>query len=111
VSLVSPFCQLTKLTHHITIQTDDDFFASFNELLRSENFVTKRQFLQMLDTLLYMYNKSIMLRYINEPANLKVVMNALRVNSKAVQLEAFQALKLFVANPNKAAPIVTVLCR
>ncbi len=52
-----------------------------------------------------------MMRYINEPENLKIMMNLLRGNTKAIQFEAFHVFKIFVANPKKSQPVVEILVR
>ena len=50
-----------------------------------------------------------MMRYINDPNNLKILMNLLRQPSKTIQFEAFHVFKVFVANPNKTKPITEIL--
>ena len=54
-------------------------------------------------------NFKIMTRYISESENLKLMMNLLRDNSRNIQFEAFHVFKVFVANPNKAKPILDIL--
>lgn len=50
-----------------------------------------------------------MIAYISDIENLKIIMNLLRLNSPAIQFEAFHVFKVIVANPNKPADIVAVL--
>ena len=52
-----------------------------------------------------------MMRYINDPENLKIMMNLLRGPSRAVQYEGFHVFKVFVANPNKSNPVLEILQR
>jgi len=90
----------------------DDIFKKYNELLQSRNYVTKRQSLKLLgELLLNRANFNVMIKYINAPQNLKVMMNLLRGNTKAIQFEAFHVFKIFVANPKKAQPVVEILVR
>lgn len=50
-----------------------------------------------------------MMAYINKVENLMIIMNILRLNSNAIQLEAFNVFKIFVANPNKSKSVSDVL--
>ena len=82
--------------HYVT------FFDAYNDLIKSENYVTKRQSLKLLgDVLLDKQNKATMMRYIGEKQNLKLLMVMLRDDSKAITFEAFHVFKVFVANPHK----------
>ena len=86
------------------------FFASFNKLIQSDNYVTQRQFLNLLsELLLEKTNFSIMIRYISEKENLKIAMTLLKNDSNAIAHEAFHIFKVFVANPKKARDIHIVL--
>jgi len=90
----------------------DKVFAKYNVLLQSRNYVTKRQSLKLLgELLLNRSNFNVMMKYINSPDNLKIMMNLLRGNTKAIQFEAFHVFKIFVANPKKSPPIVEILVR
>jgi len=90
----------------------DKVFGKYNVLLQSRNYVTKRQSLKLLgELLLNRSNFNIMMRYINDPNNLKIMMNLLRGNTKAIQFEAFHVFKIFVANPKKSKPVVEILVR
>eukprot|EP00963_Diacronema_lutheri_P007693 scaffold662_cov364-Pavlova_lutheri.AAC.50 len=51
----------------------------------------------------------VMMRYISDTENLKLIMNLLRDPSKAIQFEAFHVFKVFVANPEKPADIEDIL--
>ncbi|WFC98751.1 Hym1p [Malassezia yamatoensis] len=88
------------------------FFYMYNKLLESSNYVTKRQSLKLLGSLLVdraHYNT--MLRYVADESNLKRIMNLLRDRSRNIQLEAFNVFKVFVANPQKAPAIEAILQR
>ena len=59
----------------------DTFVVKYNVLLQSRNYVTKRQSLKLLgELLLNRSNFTIMMRYINNADNLKIMMNMLRGN-------------------------------
>ncbi|TVU48235.1 hypothetical protein EJB05_07864 [Eragrostis curvula] len=89
----------------------DWFFAEFNsKLLSSSNYIIRRQATQLLgDILLEKSNAEVMMRYVSTKEHLMILMNLLREQSKAVQLEAFHVFKLFVANKNKPPAIVSIL--
>ncbi|KAJ3282926.1 hypothetical protein HDU79_009549 [Rhizoclosmatium sp. JEL0117] len=61
------------------------------------------------EVLLDRTNYSVMAKYISSPDNLKLMMNLLRDKSRNIQFEAFHVFKVFVANPNKAKPILDIL--
>merc|ERR1711991_1039307 len=72
----------------------DEILNIFNGLLRSKNYVTKKQSLKILGELLCKKkNSTIMQKYVDEIENLKKIMNLLRDKSKSIQFEAFQVLK------------------
>ena len=52
-----------------------------------------------------------MTKYISSPDNLKLMMNLLRDKSRSIQYEAFHVFKVFVANPNKARPVLEILLK
>jgi len=88
----------------------DEFFSGFNRLIQSDNYVTKRQFLNLLsELLLEKTNFNLMIRYIAQKENLKVAMTLLKSDSNAISHEAFHIFKVFVANPKKARDIHIVL--
>lgn len=49
------------------------------------------------------------MRYISDRNNLKLVMMLLRDKRANIQFEAFHVFKVFVANPQKPAPITAIL--
>lgn len=84
----------------------------FRRLLQSSNYVTRRQSLGLLGSLLTeRTNLPIMRKYISETENLKIVMNLLLDRSKSIQFEAFQIFKIFVANPSKPKEIEDILLK
>ncbi len=90
----------------------DEFVKKYTVLLMSQNYVTKRQSLKLLgELLLNRSNFNIMMKFINSPDNLKIMMNLLRGKTKAIQLEAFHVFKIFVANPKKSPPVIDILVR
>jgi len=90
----------------------DLFFQEYTTLLNSVNYVTKRQSLKLLgELLLDRSNFNIMTKYISEQSNLKLLMVLLKDKSRNIQFEAFHVFKVFVANPNKPAPILNILCK
>jgi calcium binding protein 39 len=90
----------------------DKFMEHYLVLLKSDNYVTKRQSLKLLgELLLDRANFTIMTKYISNPDNLKLMMNLLRDPSRNIQFEAFHVFKVFVANPNKTAEILGILMK
>ncbi|KAL2245253.1 UNVERIFIED_CONTAM: putative MO25-like protein [Sesamum indicum] len=88
------------------------FFAEFNsKLLESTNYMTRRHAVKLLgDILLDRSNAGSMIRYVSSKDNMRVLMNLLRESHKSIQIDAFHVFKLFVANQNKPADIVNILC-
>lgn len=90
----------------------DRVFELYSALLRSNNYVTKRQSLKLLgELLLDRSNFAVMTRFISDVGNLKQMMMMLKDKSKSIEFEAFHVFKVFVANPNKTPAILTVLVR
>lgn len=93
-------------------QNYDRVFSQYENLLNSENYVTRRQSLKLLgELLLDRHNFSVMKRYISNPDNLKLMMIMLKEKSRNIQFEAFHVFKVFVANPDKPRPILEILLR
>ncbi|KAL3636997.1 hypothetical protein CASFOL_019296 [Castilleja foliolosa] len=88
------------------------FFDEFNsKLLGSANYMTRRHAVKLLgDMLLDRSNAGVMVRYVSSKDNMRVLMNLLRESHKSIQIDAFHVFKLFVANQNKPADIVNILC-
>lgn len=80
----------------------DQFFAQFNELLQSPNYVTQRQTLKLLgEMLLDSFFTNAMSIYSRQALFLRIHMVLLLSSSEFIQLHAFHIFKLFVANPHK----------
>lgn len=106
------------LTKHVRasakfIEADmDRFMACYNGLLKSANYVTRRQSLKLLgEMLLERTNFTIMKRYIASPTHLRVIMWLLLDSRKNIQFEAFHVFKIFVANPMKPEEVKKILVR
>jgi len=88
----------------------EKFFGQFNALIQSDNYVTQRQFLNLLsELLLEKTNFNLMIKYIAAKENLKIAMTLLKNESNAISHEAFHIFKVFVANPKKERDIHIVL--
>merc|ERR1719199_1415567 len=89
-----------------------EFFDSYNALLQTEDYVTKRQALRLLgEIILDRKFRSVMKSYVCEERYLQVLMNLLRDSSKAVQLDAFHVFKVFAASPDKRPRVHQILSR
>lgn len=104
------------LTRHKSLAAEaletrfDDFFPRFNAMLENGNYVTRRQSLKLLSELLLdRSNAGVMLKYIGSVENMCLMMNLLRDEARSIQFEAFHVFKVFVANPNKSAQILSIL--
>lgn len=86
------------------------FFGLYEGLLTSVNYVTRRQSLKLLgDILLEKPHATVMMQYISEVQNLRMMMTLLKDTSKNIQALAFHLFKVFVANPRKPPSVVKVL--
>jgi len=87
----------------------DSFFARYNLLLKSDNYLTKVQAFTFLGELLMeRAHQEVMMRYVNDAEHLKLAMHALR-GPKAIQLAVFGVLKVFVPNPFKSDAVLRIL--
>lgn len=101
-----------KLAARVLEEEYDKFFGAYNNLIQSTNYVSMRQSIKLLgEILLDRKNFNIMIKYINDAENLKIMMILLRGRSKTIQFEAFHVFKVFVANPDKSAPVNEILLR
>ena len=65
---------------------------------------------QLLSTLLFeRSNHDVMMKYVNDPDNLRLAMMQLKNPNRNLQLAVFHVLKIFVPNPYKADSIVRIL--
>ncbi|AMD19954.1 HCL197Wp [Eremothecium sinecaudum] len=88
------------------------FIDRINMLMAHGNYVTKRQSVKLLRTMIL--NRAygqLMNNYINSPENLKLSMILLSDRSKNLQLESFNVFKVVVANPRKSKPVLDILIK
>ncbi|KAM0850529.1 hypothetical protein ACQ4PT_053015 [Festuca glaucescens] len=86
------------------------FFELYTRILKSSNYVTRRQAVKFLsEFLLEASNSKIMKRYIQEVRFLNIMIGLLKDSSKNIRICAFHVFKVFVANPNKPRGIVEAL--
>lgn len=86
------------------------FVEKMKVLMTSDNYVTQRQSLKLISTLIRRRsNYNFMTVYISDAANLRPVMVLLRNKSNIMRFEAFQIFKIFVANPKKTKPVNDIL--
>ncbi|KXZ56674.1 hypothetical protein GPECTOR_1g607 [Gonium pectorale] len=87
-----------------------EFFQAYLQLLRSNNYVVRRQSLKLLgELLLDRSNVKVMLKFVSDVQHLMTMMVLLKDQSRSIQFEAFHVFKVFVANPNKPQPIIDIL--
>jgi len=87
-----------------------EFFAAYNSLLRTSNFVVQVSAFQLLSSLLFeRSNHDVMMKYVNDPDNLRLAMMQLKNPNRNLQLAVFHVLKIFVPNPYKADSIIRIL--
>lgn len=88
------------------------FTASINALIKSDNYVTKRQSLKLLkDLVMQKANQTFLMSYFDDAASLKIIMLLLSDKSKNLQLEGFHIFKFFVAKPKKSQKILDILIK
>eukprot|EP00928_Gymnodinium_smaydae_P091677 TRINITY_DN75400_c0_g1_i1.p1 TRINITY_DN75400_c0_g1~~TRINITY_DN75400_c0_g1_i1.p1 ORF type:complete len:381 (+),score=66.50 TRINITY_DN75400_c0_g1_i1:68-1210(+) len=89
----------------------ENFFARFNSLLGAEvDYVVRRQALRLLgDVLANRDFQRVMIAYVAEGQFLQLHMNILRDSSKAIRVDGFATLKLFIANPYKRHNVHNIL--
>ncbi|KAL0486014.1 calcium binding protein [Acrasis kona] len=104
------------LTRHKTLVANfmdtnfDVFFEKYSIMMKSNNYMTRRQSIKLLSELLLdRSNLLVMKRFINKKENMQIIMNALIDRYKNIQFEAFHVFKLFIANPNKDDQIKNVI--
>ena len=106
------------LRRHVTVTAKfidanrQRFVTSYNRLLQSDNYATRRQSLKLLgEILIERANFHIMNYYICSSTNLKIIMNLLLDSRKNIKCEAFHVFKIFVANPNKPPDVHGILVK
>ena len=86
------------------------FEESYNKLLKSDNYVTRRQSLRLLgEMLMERRNFKFLQTYIAQPRNLQLIMNLLLDRRRNIQFEAFHVFKIFVLNPRKKEGVSQIL--
>ena len=81
-----------------------------NKLCRTRNYANKRLALSLLSEILgSRTNMKLMLKYVQDPENLEMIIGELRGKKTAVALQAWDVFKLFVANPRKPDGITLML--
>ncbi|RLN20036.1 putative MO25-like protein [Panicum miliaceum] len=91
-----------------------DVFKTFKELMTRHKstvveFFSKNYDWLLRDILLERSNAAVMARYVSSKEHLIILMNLLRDQSKAIQVEAFHVFKLFVVNKEKPSEITCIL--
>ncbi|TKR72153.1 hypothetical protein L596_019655 [Steinernema carpocapsae] len=72
-----------------------EFFDCYTELIKSENYITRRQSLKLLgDLLLDSHNQDTTDKYIESAEHLRDIIHVLKDHSHIIELEAFNVLKL-----------------
>lgn len=88
------------------------FIEHMNELIRSDNYVVKRQSVKLLRELVQLkLNMQFLMTYFDDAKSLKIVMMLLSDNLKNVQIEGFHIFKFFVAKPKKSPKIIDILAK
>lgn len=106
--------------HHKLVSTEffsqpvnlQKFIEKINKLMAHGNYVTKRQSVKLLHSLIMIraYNQ-LLTTYINSPDNLKLIMVLLSDRSKNLQIGSFNIFKVFVANPRKSKPVMDIMVK
>ncbi|QDZ20333.1 Mo25-like protein [Chloropicon primus] len=100
-----------EVTSQLLVDKYDRVIEEYTKLLMSEAYMTKKLGLGLLGKLLLEHLQGSMLKYINDPKNLMLMMNLLRDKAPSIQYEAFHVFKVFVANPDKTQGILDILSR
>ena len=88
------------------------FFSRFNNLLNSDNFLTKMNSVKLLNELLHDRNNlSVMRKYISNDTNLRGVMSLMLDRNRVTQSAAVEVFKIFLANPVKSYEVKNVLVK
>ncbi|KNB45626.1 calcium-binding protein 39 [Blastocystis sp. subtype 4] len=88
----------------------NELFGWYRELMQSSNYIINRVMVKLLsEFLLDKINFDIMIAFIGNAENLKVIMDLLCSSYETIQFDAFNVFKIFVANPDKTTPVETIL--
>lgn len=89
-----------------------EFTKRINQLVQSNNYVTKRQSVKLLSELvLERRNQTFLNAYFDDTNNLKLIMILLSDKLKNLQIEAFHIFKFFIAKPKKCQGILDILIK
>ncbi|EER34715.1 conserved hypothetical protein [Candida tropicalis MYA-3404] len=101
-----------KLVSEFLGNNYDLFISSINKLITSKNYVTKRQSVKLLNELVSQRsNQQFLSKFFDDANNLKLTMLLLSDKSKNLQLEGFNTLKFFVANPKRSQKVTDILIK
>lgn len=101
-----------NLSSEFLVENKNKIFEKMNTLLNVNNYVTQRQSLKLIATMIRKRsNYSFMTSYVSNVNNLKIIMMLLRNKSQNMRYDAFQIFKIFVANPKKHPSITEILLR
>ncbi|GEQ70791.1 hypothetical protein JCM33374_g4470 [Metschnikowia sp. JCM 33374] len=101
-----------KLVSEFLAKNCDQFTQVVNGLIKSTNYVTKRQSIRLLTELVMQKsNQQFLMHYFDDTTSLKIIMMLLSDKSKNVQLEGFHVFKFFVAKPKKSQKILDILTK
>lgn len=101
-----------KLVLEFLARNSETFTATINGLIKSNNYVTKRQSVRLLTELVMQkLNQHFLMYYFDNTLSLKIIMMLLLDKLKNVQLEGFHVFKFFVAKPKKSQKITDILTK
>lgn len=101
-----------KLVADFLAKNCELFTQMINSLIKSNNYVTKRQSVRLLTELVMLkLNQQFLMFYFDNTTSLKIIMMLLSDKLKNVQLEAFHVFKFFVAKPKKSQKITDILTK
>ncbi|KAI3403626.2 HYM1 [Candida oxycetoniae] len=101
-----------KLVSEFLANNYEVFMTHTNNLIKSNNYVTKRQSVKLLNDLVSQKaNLAFLNKYFSDTKNLKYTMMLLSEKSKNLQLEGFHLLKFFIANPKRTQKVNDTLIK
>lgn len=101
-----------KLVSEFLGKNCEQITSNINHLMKSENYVTKRQSVRLLSELVMQkLNHMFLMYYFDDTTSLKVVMLLLSDKLKNVQMEGFHIFKFFVAKPKKSQKVLDILIK
>ncbi|KAI5960557.1 HYM1 [Candida pseudojiufengensis] len=101
-----------KIIPDFLVLNYENFMNHINNLIKSNNYVTKRQISKLLkDLVSERSNLQFLQKYCNDYKNLKYTMLLLSEKSKNLQLEGFHLLKYIIANPKRLPKINETLIK